>query len=160
MACVLSLVLTASGFKGITLIVIGSVIVGVWMAVSPALLQPFVRKITGSDQFALGHFGSIGFLIAALIGKYFGNRKKTTEDISVPKQLGFLSDSSVAVSLTMAVLFLLIAVFAGPETVENTIIRWDKFSCIFCHTSDYICCRCLCCYGRSKFTHIGNRTCI
>ncbi|MCH5584162.1 PTS ascorbate transporter subunit IIC [Shimazuella sp. AN120528] len=127
MACVLSLVLTTSGWKGIPLIVIGSIIMGVWMVLSPALLQSTVRKITKSDDFAIGHFGSIGFLIAAFIGKFLGNRKKTTEDISVPKHLGFLSDSSVAVSLTMTVLFITIALFAGPGMVEKQLSNGTNF---------------------------------
>lgn len=127
MACVISLVLTTNGYRGLPIIVIGSIIVGVWMAVSPALLQPAVRKITGSDQIALGHFGSVSFLVAAFIGKYLGNKKKTTEDITVPKQLGFLSDGSVAVSLTMTVLFLFIAFFAGPEMIEKQLSNGTNF---------------------------------
>lgn len=127
MACVLSLVLTTGGFKGILLVVIGSIIMGIWMVLSPALLQSTVRKITKSDDFAIGHFGSIGFLVSAFVGKLFGNRKKTTEDISVPKHLGFLSDSSVAVSLTMTVLFLIIALFAGPGIVEKQLSNGTNF---------------------------------
>jgi PTS system ascorbate-specific IIC component len=127
MACVLSLVLSTSGVKGISLIVIGSIVVGVWMAISPALLQSTVQKVTGSDQIALGHFGSIGFLIAAFIGKFLGDRKKTTEDISVPKNLSFLSDGSVAVSLTMTILYLVIAFFAGPAMVEKQLSNGTNF---------------------------------
>lgn len=127
MACVLTLVLTVGGVKGIPLIVIGSLILGLWMAISPALLQPFVQKITGSDDFALGHFGSIGFLVSAFVGKYVGNKKKTTEDISVPKNLRFLSDSSVSVSLTMTILFLVVSFFAGPSMIEQQLSDGTNF---------------------------------
>ena len=41
---------------------IGAVILGVVMALFPAMLQPFTKKITDSDDFALGHFNSIGYL--------------------------------------------------------------------------------------------------
>ena len=34
------------------------------MAVLPALLQPTMRKITGNNQVALGHFGSISYFAA------------------------------------------------------------------------------------------------
>jgi PTS system ascorbate-specific IIC component len=97
------------------------------MAISPALLQPFVQKITGSDDFALGHFGSIGFLVSAFVGKYVGNKKKTTEDITVPKNLRFLSDSSVSVSLTMTVLFLVVSFFAGPSLIEQQLSDGTNF---------------------------------
>jgi hypothetical protein len=48
----------------------------------------------------LGHFGSIGYFTLAWIGKRLGNKAQSTEDIKVSKSLGFLRDTSVAMSLT------------------------------------------------------------
>lgn len=119
MACLIAVILITGGIKGIQLIVIGSVILGACMVLFPALLQPFVRKITGSDDFAVGHFGSIGYFVAGTVGKWLGNPKKTTEAVQVPKQLGFLRDTSVAVSLTMTLLFIVVAFFAGKGYIES-----------------------------------------
>ncbi len=49
-------------------VAIGAVILGAMMVISPAILQPFTRKITNTDDLALGHFGSIGYLLSALVG--------------------------------------------------------------------------------------------
>ncbi|MFD3448147.1 PTS ascorbate transporter subunit IIC [Microbacteriaceae bacterium 4G12] len=118
MACLLAVTLSVGGLKGVPLIVIGSLILGLCMVIFPALLQPYVKQITGSDDFAVGHFGSIGYFVSATIGKWFGNKEKTTEQIKVPKSLGFLRDTSVAVSLTMTLFFVIVALFAGQGYIE------------------------------------------
>lgn len=119
MACLIAVILTTGGFSGIPMIIFGSIILGSLMVLSPAILQPFTRKITGSDDFAVGHFGSIGYLVSALVGKAVGKGSRSTEEIKVPKSLGFLRDTSVSVSLTMVLLFFVVALFAGPAFIES-----------------------------------------
>ncbi|QDP39221.1 PTS ascorbate transporter subunit IIC [Radiobacillus deserti] len=118
MACMIAVILTTAGFDGAMMVVTGSIILGSLMVLMPAMLQPFTRKITGSDDFAVGHFGSFGYLTAGAVGKLVGKNSKSTEEIKVPKSLGFLRDTSVAVSLTMVLLFFFVALFAGPTFVE------------------------------------------
>ena len=127
MACLLAVSLSVGGMNGFPLILTGSILLGLCMVVFPAILQPFVRKITGSDDFAIGHFGTIGYFVSATIGKWFGNKEKTTEQIKVPKSLGFLRDTSVAVSLTMTIFFLIVALFAGQDYVESTLSGGSNF---------------------------------
>ncbi|MBA4543543.1 PTS ascorbate transporter subunit IIC [Thermoactinomyces daqus] len=119
MACLLAVILSTGGLHGALLVTVGSVILGILMVVSPAILHPYVRKITGTDDFAIGHFGSFGYFVAGLVGQLTGNKEKSTESIKVPKQLSFLRDTSVAVSLTMTVLFLIVALFAGPAYIQK-----------------------------------------
>ncbi|MGP4074787.1 PTS ascorbate transporter subunit IIC [Halobacillus sp. K22] len=127
MACLIAVILNTGGFSGATLIIFGSVILGALMVLSPAMLQPFTRKITGSDDFAVGHFGSVGYLVASLVGKAVGKGSKSTEDIKVPKSLGFLRDTSVSVSLTMVILFFVVAGAAGPAFVETELSGGQNF---------------------------------
>jgi ascorbate PTS system EIIC component len=127
MACMLAAVLSASGIKGVTLIIVGSIILGALMVLMPALLQPYTRQITGSDDVAIGHFGSIGYFVSGTIGKYFGNKEITTEEIKVPKSLGFLRDSSVALALTMALMFIVVACFTGPLFIESKLSGGTNF---------------------------------
>lgn len=127
MACLIAVILVTGGLKGVPLVIIGSIILGVLMVVSPAILQPFVRKITGSNDFAIGHFGSVGYFVSAWVGKWLGNPKKSTEDIKVPQQLGFLRDTSVAVSLTMALLFIIVSLFAGKGYIESELSEGMNF---------------------------------
>lgn len=119
MACLISAVFATGGVTGIPLIVVGSLILGSLMVFMPAILQPYMREVTGTDQIALGHFGSIGYFTSAWIGKRFGNKAHSTEDIKVPKSLSFLRDTSVAMSLTMVLLFFIVAPFAGKGFIEK-----------------------------------------
>ncbi|WP_155590530.1 PTS ascorbate transporter subunit IIC [Lysinibacillus cavernae] len=127
MACLIAASLSVGGMSGTPLIIVGSIILGLCMVVFPAILQPTVRQITGSDDFAVGHFGSIGYYVSAKIGKLFGNKAKTTEDIQVPKSLGFLRDTSVAISLTMSIFFVIVALFAGPSYIEAQLSAGSNF---------------------------------
>lgn len=121
MACMLAAVLSTGGITGVPLVVIGSILLGALMVFSPAMTQPFTRKVTNSDDFAMGHFGSLGYLTSGFIGAKFGDKSKSTETIPVPKSLGFLRDTSVSISLTMVLLFLIVAPIAGKEYVETTL---------------------------------------
>ncbi|CAH0281512.1 Ascorbate-specific PTS system EIIC component [Peribacillus sp. Bi96] len=127
MACLLAVTLSVGGLNGAPLILVGSILLGLCMVLFPALLQPYVRKITGSDDFAIGHFGSIGYFVSATVGKWFGNKEKTTEQIKVPKSLGFLRDTSVAVSLTMTMFFVIVALFAGQNYIETELSGGSNF---------------------------------
>ncbi|MGM1034045.1 MAG: PTS ascorbate transporter subunit IIC [Bacillota bacterium] len=127
MACLLAVTLSVGGLSGFPLILVGSILLGVCMVLFPALLQPYVRKITGSDDFAIGHFGTIGYFVSATVGKWFGNKEKTTEQIKVPKSLGFLRDTSVAVSLTMTMFFVIVALFAGQNYIETELSGGSNF---------------------------------
>ena len=108
-------------------VAIGAVILGAMMVISPAILQPFTRKITNTDDLALGHFGSIGYLLSALVGKIIGKGSPSIEEIKVPKSLNFLRDSSVAISLTMMILFLVLVLVAGKSFVEETLSAGQNF---------------------------------
>ncbi|PAD21181.1 PTS ascorbate transporter subunit IIC [Terribacillus saccharophilus] len=119
MACMLAVILAVSGLKGVPLIIVGSLALGLIMAAFPAICQPFMRKITGNDNVGFGHFSSLGYALSGVVGKVVGKGSRSTEDIKFPKGLGFLRDSSVTISLTMVVLYVIIALFAGPGYVEG-----------------------------------------
>ncbi|MGG1592765.1 PTS ascorbate transporter subunit IIC [Terribacillus saccharophilus] len=119
MACMLAVILAVSGLKGVPLIIVGSLALGLIMAAFPAICQPFMRKITGNDNVGFGHFSSLGYALSGVVGKVVGKGSRSTEDIKFPKGLGFLRDSSVTISLTMVVLYVIIALFAGPGFVES-----------------------------------------
>lgn len=120
MACFLAIVLSVANFNGFGLIIVGSIALGIIMAIFPAMAQPTMRRITGNDNIGFGHFGTVGYVASAGIGKFFKG-SKSTEDINFPKGLGFLRDSSVSISLTMTVIYILAALFAGQTFIENNI---------------------------------------
>ncbi|WP_339230680.1 PTS sugar transporter subunit IIC [Aeribacillus sp. FSL K6-2833] len=104
-----------AGLKGFPLILIGGLVGGIFAVAMPAIAQPIVRKITGSDDIALGHFCTIGYIFTAGVSKLVGDKSKSTEDFKFPKGLEFLSDSYVGVGLVMIPLYIITAAFAGEE---------------------------------------------
>ena len=127
MAAMLAVILSVGGLSPFWVILVGAVILGIMMVVSPAILQPFTRKITGTDDLALGHFGSTGYLLSALVGKAVGEGSPSIEEMQVPKSLNFLRDSSVAISLTMMILFVILVLVAGKEFVESSVSGGQNF---------------------------------
>ncbi|NEZ47597.1 PTS ascorbate transporter subunit IIC [Clostridium niameyense] len=117
MSCMLAAILIAGGVKGTSLVIIGSVLLGFIMALMPALAQPIMRKITGVDDIAFGHFGTFGYIISACVAKVVGKDSKSTEEMKFPQGLTFLRDTSVAISLTMSILYLIVSIAAGPTYV-------------------------------------------
>ncbi|MGE9551967.1 PTS ascorbate transporter subunit IIC [Erwinia amylovora] len=127
MSAMLAVILSVAGLSPFWVILVGAVILGIMMVVSPAILQPFTRKITGTDDLALGHFGSTGYLLSALVGQVVGKGSPSIEELKVPKSLNFLRDSSVAISLTMMILFVILVLVAGKEFVEDNISGGQNF---------------------------------
>ncbi|KQL36884.1 PTS ascorbate transporter subunit IIC [Psychrobacillus sp. FJAT-21963] len=119
MAALLSAVLGTAGLNGAALVIVGSLLLGFFMVLMPALGQPFMKQVTGSDDIAIGHFGTFGYISAALIGKWFGNKEKSTEDIKISEKWSFLKDSLISTALTMVAIFIILAVLAGSDVVSN-----------------------------------------
>jgi len=99
-------------------IVFGSIIQGIVLVSLPAISQPIIRKLTGNDKVAYGHLTTTGVVASAYIGKFFGNKENDSEKIKMPEKLDFFKDTAVSVSLVMIVIYLITALFAGPEIVE------------------------------------------
>ena len=67
----------------------------------------------------MGHTGNIGYAIAGWIGKWFGDKSKSTEDMDVPQSFSFLRDSTVSIMLLMSVVYVILALAAGTGYVEK-----------------------------------------
>lgn len=108
----------AAGMRGIWLIVACSVVGGMFAVAMPAIAQPIVRKITGNDAIALGHFCTVGYMVEAGVAKLVGERgehKKSIEDIKLPKAFEFLQDTYMSLAVVMVPLYLITAAVAGPH---------------------------------------------
>jgi PTS system ascorbate-specific IIC component len=127
MACMIAVILVVAGMEGFQLVLIGSLALGLIMAVFPALAQPFMRKITGNDQVGFGHFSTLGYVLSGAIGSVVGKNSPSTEKINFPKGLGFLRDSSISIALTMSVLYIIVAIIAGPDYIEKNLSNGTHF---------------------------------
>lgn len=127
MACLLTIVLDRSGMARWQIIVSGSLILGLLMALMPALAQREMVKITGSNKLALGHFSTLGYLAAAGAAHLVTHKKtekkeakyKSTEEIRFPQKLSFMRESTVSIFVVMLVLFLIVTGIAAAQTDLN-----------------------------------------
>lgn len=119
MACMIAVIMSATGMGTVPLVFVGGLALGLANTIFPAIAQPFTRQITKNDSVALGHTGNFGYALSGLIGKYVGNKEKSTEDINFPKGLSFLRDSTVSITLTMSIVYVFVALFAGNEFITT-----------------------------------------
>lgn len=120
MSCLIAIIMSISGLTGWKLILAGALLLGLVMAVFPALMQPTIEEITGDDSLALGHFGSGCYWLSAQIGKLFGKNDETTttEDISFPKTLSFLRENTISIALAMFLCYIVVAGVASFTAAE------------------------------------------
>ncbi|MFB7303428.1 PTS ascorbate transporter subunit IIC [Heyndrickxia sporothermodurans] len=128
MACMVAVILSVAGFNSAPLIILGALALGIIMSLSPALLQPFMKKITGNDNVALGHFSGVGYALSGLVGKAVaGKNPRSTEKINFPKGLGFLRDSTVSIAITMAIIYVIVALYAGPTYIQEHLSNGQNY---------------------------------
>ncbi|QWT17662.1 PTS ascorbate transporter subunit IIC [Collinsella sp. zg1085] len=113
-----------TGLRGLLLILIASLVGGAFATLMPAFAQPIVRKITESDDIALGHFCTFGYMFTALIAgvtkKLFGSSaSESAEELELPSALSFMQDSYLAVMVVMIPFYLIVAAFAGAEAAAS-----------------------------------------
>ncbi|MGW7757385.1 PTS ascorbate transporter subunit IIC [Streptomyces violaceusniger] len=119
LAAMIAVILIANGFSSWQAVLWGALAQGLITTLSPALVQPWMRKATKNDNVALGHTGNFGIATSGLVGKLFGNPEKSTEDLKIPKGLGFLRDTTVVIASSMGVIYLLVTLVAGSGYVED-----------------------------------------
>ena len=116
------------GLRGLPLIIVGSIVGGAFATLMPAFAQPVMRQITGSDDIALGHFCTFGYMFTALIAKLTGDKSKSTEDVALPKSLEFLQDTYLSVMVVMVPFYLIVAIFAGPKACAELVPAFQGIS--------------------------------
>lgn len=127
MACFMAIILSVANIGGVPSIILGAIGLGFFMAIFPAMAQPTMRKITGNDNVGFGHFGTLSYVMASGIGMLFKNKSTSTEDIKFPKGLDFLRDTSVSISLTMVIVYVLASLFSGPAFIEQNLSEGTNY---------------------------------
>jgi len=120
----------STNMSGVLLITIASLIQGVFSIIFPALIAPFVFKLTGKKDFSIGHTTTILAVIGGLLGKWFGDPSKSTEDMELPQGLTFIKSMTVMTSLIMFLLFLVMGFIVGVPTAAETFtggVDWRWF---------------------------------
>ncbi|MDU5111509.1 MAG: PTS transporter subunit IIC [Clostridium sp.] len=108
-----------TSFSSTIIVIVGSIILGIYLTFTCAYIYPLMKNRKGVQGFTLGHSSSIGCFLSAKIGKIIGNKEKDLKDIKLPKGFEFLRETTIALTVIMSIMFLIIALIAGPSLVTN-----------------------------------------
>jgi len=100
-------------------ILFSSVVAGLYWTLQPALMQPYLRRITNSDQVAYGHTSAFGSWVGAVVSRYIGKPEQSTEKVELPGSIAFMKDVTVATSLVIGLVAVIAALFAGRDFVSQ-----------------------------------------
>ncbi len=108
------------GLQGMPLIVTCAILAALYWTFTPAIPRALGKKYFGED-FTLGHAAQFGTLIGALCGKLFGKHAEDedAENIKLPGGLYLFQDVTLALSLIMPILFVIIGLVVGQGQVET-----------------------------------------
>ncbi|MGL4677189.1 MAG: PTS ascorbate transporter subunit IIC [Brevinema sp.] len=129
LAALLTVILQANNISTGMSILIGALILGVCATLFPAIAQKGMKKITGSDDIAMGHYVCIAYALSSWIGGKVGNPEDSTEKLKLPRWLIIFKDYVVSVAISVMIFYYIAAFFAGPEKVSTVSgnIHWLLF---------------------------------
>mgnify|MGYP002409210318 CR=1 FL=1 len=107
-----------SGLTGGKLVAFSSIFLAIYLVIAPALIRPYVKNVTGDDSFTLGHPTVILSLVAGLLGKAFGNKEHSTEDLEISDKWDFLREITITSSLVMFIVYLVVGAILGGGAAE------------------------------------------
>ena len=127
------------GLTGTKLVMIAAVFTALYMVISPNLMRPFVKEVTGDDSFTIGHPTTVLSIISGLLGKVVGNKEKSTEDLKIPASLSFLREVSITGSIVIAITYIVMYFILQGNGFDPAVV-WGyaesgttAFSYIFTH---------------------------
>lgn len=114
----------------LSIVVTGSIIAGIYWTLQPAFTQKFMRIITGGDEIALGHTSASTAWLSSVLGKSIGKAEDSTENLKLPKWMGFFRDVTVATAVTIGLVVVISALVAGPDAVDSGALNYIIFAAL------------------------------
>lgn len=128
MSAMLSIVLNGAGLRGGAVIISASLITGLVLSLSPLVSYWAMPKITGMEaSYALAQHSNLTYSLSGLIGRWIGKDSPSTENLKLPQSLGFLKDTTVAISITMLLLYSVCAIMSGQSYVERELSNGQHY---------------------------------
>jgi len=106
------------------IILIAALISGAMMTFMPALSMPFMKKITGGDGFAMGHFGITTYALSGFLGQYVGDPEDSTENMKFPDWIGFMKEPLVAMATVMLLIYIIVGLLSGGAAATELGKYW------------------------------------
>ncbi|HEU4572956.1 MAG TPA: PTS ascorbate transporter subunit IIC [Candidatus Limnocylindrales bacterium] len=110
MATVLTVVLYNAKVDSAVQVLVAAFGLATMMVVMPAFSMPWMKRVTGGERVAMGHFGTFGYIAAGVTGQVVGRGSKSTEEMEFPQSLRFLRDPMVGTAVAMIFIYLVLAV--------------------------------------------------
>ncbi|MFC7740905.1 PTS transporter subunit IIC [Nocardiopsis composta] len=110
-----------------TLVPAGAVLIACYWTLQPMWIAPFMRKVTGRDEFGLGHTTSVLALLTAVAAKPLGDPEKHgTERLKLPARLSFFKDVNVSTVLVIGLILLVSMAFADRGVVQEAAAAYEE----------------------------------
>jgi PTS system ascorbate-specific IIC component len=110
MATVLTVVLYNAKVDSVVSILVAAFGLATMMVIMPAFSMPWMRRVTGNQKVAMGHFGTLGYIAAGITGQIVGKGSKSTEEMEFPQGLRFLRDPMVGTAVAMIFIYLVLSI--------------------------------------------------
>jgi PTS system ascorbate-specific IIC component len=123
MATVLTVVLYNAKVDTAIQIAVAAFGLATMMVVMPAFAQPWMKKVTGNQPLAMGHFGTFGYIAAGFTGQIVGRGSKSTEEMEFPQGLRFLRDPMIGTAVAMIFIYLILAIVFVLRTGEAAALK-------------------------------------
>ncbi len=117
---ILFMVWVTLGLTGVPLLVVTTVLLILYWWLATYLFYPLSKAVVGEDSpITVGHNLLFGTFLATLFARVFKKNEKnpSCEDIKLPGWLSIFSDAVMGYSIIMGLMFMIIAIVAGPEAV-------------------------------------------
>ncbi|NIZ19223.1 PTS ascorbate transporter subunit IIC [Spirochaetales bacterium BR151] len=106
-----------NGMSGWSITLFAGMASALYFVVMPALLTPFVSKVTGDRSFTIGHPAGFLALIASLIAKVVGNPARSTEDVKIPAFMGFFKEIAIAGTVVLFLVYTVVGLWLGRDVM-------------------------------------------
>ncbi len=123
MATVLTVVLYNAKVSDAVQIVVAAIGHATMMLIMPAFSMPWMKRVTGDQPVAMGHFGSLGYIAGGVTGQIVGRGSKSTEEMEFPQGLRFLRDPMVGTAVAMIFIYLVLALIFWLRVGEQASIK-------------------------------------
>mgnify|MGYP001477470470 CR=1 FL=1 len=99
--------------------VIGGIVLAICMSFAPLISQPYIRRVTGDERIAIGHFNSVGYLLSGFIASWFKLKEEPKEPYKMHRMRSFFQDNMVVITVFTFVLFIVSSMFATTRGIEE-----------------------------------------
>ncbi len=122
MATVLTVVLYNAKVSDAVQVTVAAIGLATMMVIMPAFSMPWMKKVTGNQPVAMGHFGTLGYIAGGVTGQIVGRGSKSTEEMEFPSGLKFLRDPMVGTAVAMIFIYLILAIVFTARMGEQAAI--------------------------------------